>query len=605
MRRLISLLLVLGLLFAACAGVPAETAEEAGLPEAAAEEADSVTGEEAEEETEEEAEETDEGDDSVQIPVDIPEEAADAESGAVLDIRLLRKGDEGDDVLFLQYRLQSLGYFTAEPDGKFGDATAAAVKQFQIDYADKGLEITGIADTATQLLAVNAQYRGLRYGSEGEDVKQLQERLSELGFYKGQNSGRFLEGTKNAIKQFQKYNAMEQTGEATPAFQEIIYTDNVVGRYDDEEDGATPTPNMDQYYLVDESENGVPMPDEPAVFTKELKSGIKNSDLVRQLQERMTELGYYTGPVSGNFADKTLAAVKKIQTQNGLKDTGVVDETTWNLIFNSPGLVMPQQSPKPTPKPTYFIIVDVRNQIVSVWGLDEENEYRVPIRYMLCSSGNRSTPTPVGRHVLNGRKSRWCYFPKWGDWARYWTRINPQVAFHSPIHREADASTLKENTYKMLGNRASHGCVRLSNADAKWIYDNVEAGTVVWVREDMETNQELKDALKAEKPPTSKSAKPATTPEPAYSADAVPQIKGTIGKGCKDSATVYWIQRRLSELGYYTTKCTGTFKNMTENAVKAFQADHGYPRSGYVSQELIDLMVTAEKIYAAPADAEP
>ena len=43
MRRLISLLLVLGLLFAACAGVPAETAEEAGLPEAAAEEADSVT----------------------------------------------------------------------------------------------------------------------------------------------------------------------------------------------------------------------------------------------------------------------------------------------------------------------------------------------------------------------------------------------------------------------------------------------------------------------------------------------------------------------------------------------------------------------------------
>ena len=47
------------------------------------------------------------------------------------------------------------------------------------------------------------------------------------------------------------------------------------------------------------------------------------------------------------------------------------------------------------------------------------------------------------------------------------------------------------------------------------------------------------------------------------------------------------------------------FKNMTENAVKAFQADHGYPRSGYVSQELIDLMVTAEKIYAAPADAEP
>lgn len=596
MKKLISLLLVLGLLFAACVSATAETTEETEAPVTAAEEEEAVTGEEAEEE--------DEGDDSVQIPVDIPGDEEE-EDGAVLELRQLQAGDEGDDVLYLQYRLQNLGYFDGEPDGKYDDATAAAVKTFQIDYRDKGLEVTGLADTATQLVAATAQYRGLRTGSKGEDVRKLQDRLTELGYYSGPVSGEFAGHTKAAVAKFQRYNSLEETGEATPSMQELLYSSSVLPYVDDEQDGATPTPNLDEYYVVDENENGVPMPDEPIIFTKELKSGVKNSDLVTQLQERMKELGYYDGPVSGNFLEKTTAAVKTIQRQNGMEDTGVVDETTWNLIFNNPGLVMPHQTPKPTPKPTYFIVVDVRNQIVTVWGLDEENEYRVPIRYMLCSSGNRSTPTPVGRHVLNGRKSKWCYFPKWGDWARYWTRINPQVAFHSPIHREADTSTLKENTYRMLGNRASHGCVRLSTQDAKWIYDNVGAGTVVWVREDMETNQELKDALKAEKPPTSRSAKPETTPEPAYSVDDVPQIRGTIGKGSRDSATVYWIQRRLQELGYYTTKCTGTFKNMTENAVKAFQADHGYPRSGYVSQELIDLMVTAEKIYVAPADAEP
>ncbi len=602
MKRFISLLLAFMLLAALYAGVRAEEPAETPAPEETLEE----TAGDEEAEYEEDA-----GDDSVQIPVDVPDEGEEDGTGSALEMRSIGNGDEGDDVLFLQFRLKSLGYFAGETDGKYGADTAAAVKTFQIDYRDRGLEPTGVADTGTQLVAVSAQYRGLRKGSVGEDVRALQTRLTELGFYglKGQKlTTEFGEGTRNGIIQFQKYNGLEQTGEALPSLLELIYSDSAVGRYDEEEleNAATPTPNLDPYYLVDESENGVPMPDEPVPFTKELKSGSKDSDLVLKLQERMTQLGYYSGPLSGNFLGNTSNAVKKIQTQNGMKDTGTVDETTWNLIFNDPGLVMPNQEPKPTPKPPYFIVVDVNNQIVTVWGLDEENEYRVPVRYMLCSSGNRSTPTPVGRHVLNGRKSNWCYFPKWGDWARYWTRINPQVAFHSPIHREADSSTLKENTYKMLGNRASHGCVRLANWDAKWIFDNVGAGTVVWVREDMPRNQELKDALKAEKPPTSKGVKPAATPEPAYSAESVPQIRGTIGTGSRDSATVYWIQRRLQELGYYTTKCTGTFRNMTDAAVKAFQADHGYARSGYVSQELIDLMAAeTTKVYVKPADAEP
>ena len=602
MRKWICLLLALALLLTAAAGVYAETPEETPGPENAVEEA----AKEDEEDYEEDA-----GDDSVQIPVDVPEGNGEEETGAAMEMRTLQIGDEGDDVLFLQLRLQNLGYLQDKADGKYGESTAAAVKAFQIDYRGQGLDPTGSADTGTQLMAANARYRGLRKGSRGDDVRALQERLTELGFYglKGQSlSTEYGEGTKNGVIQFQKYNGLEQTGEATPAVLELIYSDAAIGRYDEDalENAPTPTPNMDPYYVVDESDNGVPMPEEPVPFQKELKSGLKNSDLVTMLQKRMHELGYYDGPESGNFANQTLAAVKKIQKQNGMEQTGIVDETIWNLIFNDPGLVLPNQEPKPTPKPTYFIIVDVNNQIVTVWGLDEENEYRVPIRYMLCSSGNKSTPTPVGRHVLNGRKSRWCFFPKWGDWARYWTRINAQVAFHSPIHREADASTLKENTYKRLGNRASHGCVRLSNEDAKWIFDNVGAGTTVWVREDMPRNNELKTALMAEKPATSKSAKPSTTPEPAYSADEIPQIRGTIAQGCRDAATVYWIQRRLQELGYYNTKCTGTFKNMTEDAVKAFQADHGYARSGYVSQELIDLMAAeTQKVYVVPADAEP
>ena len=35
--------------------------------------------------------------------------------------------------------------------------------------------------------------------------------------------------------------------------------------------------------------------------------------------------------------------------------------------------------------------------------------------------------------------------------------------------------------YSKLGSRASHGCIRMCCADAKWIYDNVPVGTSVVV----------------------------------------------------------------------------------------------------------------------------
>ena len=523
-------------------------------------------------------------------------------------LRQLAAGDEGDDVLYLQMRLKSLGYYTGEENGKYDTATQEAVRSFQEDNKSKGLEATGIADTSTQIHIASARYRGLRYNSEGDEVKELQLRLTALGYYKGKISGKFLEGTENGIKQFQKNSGLEVTGAADPLTQELLYSEDAVGYHDVET--PTPTPFDDlSWYLVDENDSGVPMPMEPVVFTKELKKGSKGDD-VKKLQERITELGYFAGPISGNYQDKTVKAIKKIQEQNGMKASGKVDETTWNLIFNSPGIVMPDQTPKPTPSPEpvpFAITVDVRNQIVSVYTRDEEGNYTIPVRQMLCSSGKVGTPSPVGDWVLNGRKANWCYFPKWGDYARYWTRINAKVAFHSPIYSAPSTKAMKVNSYKMLGSRASHGCVRLSVPDAKWIYDNVGAGTVVSIREDLPVDEELKEALKYEKPKTPNATPPPTTPEPEYNRNEVPQIKGSFTHGSRDEA-VYWVQCRLKELGYYTTKCTGHMLSRTVQAVKDFQKDHGFSQNGRVDQNLIDAMAVAEKITPEPEEipgAEP
>lgn len=59
----------------------------------------------------------------------------------------LQTGDDNDDVLRLQTRLDELGYLDAEYDGYYGSTTAGCVEDFQ---RDNGLEATGIADAETQ-----------------------------------------------------------------------------------------------------------------------------------------------------------------------------------------------------------------------------------------------------------------------------------------------------------------------------------------------------------------------------------------------------------------------------------------------------------------------
>jgi len=535
----------------------------------------------------------DEGDDSNPLPVDMMEDEEPVEQVEVMEFRVLQFGDEGDDVLALQTRLQALQYYTGNLSGRFREGTRKAVETFQEDF---DLEVTGVADLRTLSILFSLNHRPLRYGSSGDDVKELQKSLSELGYYKGKISGNYLEATRKAVETLQKKNNLEVTGVADADLQDMILEGRVLGKSEKPDDTNTPAPNLSNY-LVDDNDNGVMVAEEPVAFEKKLKNG-SSGKLVKQMQERLAELGYYEGPISGNFQKYTTRAVKAVQTQNGLESNGVVDEETWNIIFNDSHIVLPGATPKPTPEPTpvpFHIVVDVANQVTSVYGRDENGEYTVPVRQMLCSTGMKATPSDVGDWVLNGRHSTWCIFPKWGNsYARYWTRINSSIAFHSPIYTAVSNSAMKISSYNKLGQRASHGCIRLAVWDAKWIYDNIGAGTVVSIVEGMAPDPELRDALKL--PPLDKKyCTPISTPVPTAEPDYSLLNKPDLGKKTlhekSDCPEVYWLQRTLKDMGYYDTKCTGKMLKKTVNAVKAFQKDHGLYASGTVDQKLIDLIV--------------
>jgi len=555
----------------------------------------------------EDADTGDDGDDSNPQPVDMMEDEDLEEQEENLPGTLLQYGDEGEAVLALQTRLKDLKYYTGELSGRFREKTRKAVETFQADFE---LDQTGIADLRTLSILFSLKHRPLRYGSRGEDVKQLQTDLTALGYYKKSISGNFLEPTQKAVEELQKKNGLEVTGVADSELLDMIAEGRVLNSSDVPDDTSTPIPNGANY-RVDDNEDGVPVPEEPVPFTKKLTnktSGRKAQ--VKQLQQRLKELGYYDNDISGNFQKYTTRAVKKFQTQNGLEATGEVDEVTWNLIFNDAHIVLPDATPKPTPAPTpvpFHIVVDVANQVTSVYGRDEAGEYTVPVRQMLCSTGMKATPSDVGDWTLNGRHATWCIFPKWGNsYARYWTRINSNIAFHSPIYTSVSNQAMKISSYKMLGQRASHGCIRLSVPDAKWIYDNVGKGTVVSIVEGMETDQELRDALKL--PPLDTKyctpiATPVPTAEPEYSIDEKPELGKRVLKQKSEGPEVYWLQRALKELGYYDTKCTGKMLNRTVKALKQFQTDHKMYVSGTADQKVIDAIAEAGQATPEPPAA--
>ena len=58
-------------------------------------------------------------------------------------------------------------------------------------------------------------------------------------------------------------------------------------------------------------------------------------DEVTQIQQRLKDLGYYSGKVSGNFLDGTFAAVKRFQKDYGQDETGQVDENTYGLLMTA------------------------------------------------------------------------------------------------------------------------------------------------------------------------------------------------------------------------------------------------------------------------------
>lgn len=129
----------------------------------------------------------------------------------------------------------------------------------------------------------------------------------------------------------------------------------------------------------------------------------------------------------------------------------------------------------------YFIRVNRAANCVTVYGRDSNDDYTVPLKAMVCSTG-RDTPSGVFS------TSDYYVWRKLvgGVYGQYAVRISGPILFHSVPYYSTNKNDLETEEYNKLGIAASLGCIRLSVADAKWIYDNCDRGTIVEIYDDAE-----------------------------------------------------------------------------------------------------------------------
>ncbi len=241
------------------------------------------------------------------------------------DTETLRYGMRSDAVEKLQRRLKYLGYFDHSCTGYYGTITVDAVEAFE---RRNGLKIDGICDAATleAIYSSDAKYAAkpeedededeadgtLRYGMSGSEVKKLQQRLKELGYFNTTCTGYYGGITETAVKDFQRRNGLSVTGIADAKTQAKLYASSAKPAEDEE--AATPSQPSDDDTSLTVGDSG---------------------DEVRALQTRLYELGYFNHEITGYYGSVTADAVKAFQRRNGLTVTGVANEATMKKLLSS------------------------------------------------------------------------------------------------------------------------------------------------------------------------------------------------------------------------------------------------------------------------------
>jgi peptidoglycan hydrolase-like protein with peptidoglycan-binding domain len=369
----------------------------------------------------------------------------------------------------------------------------------------------------------------LQTGDSGESVYVLQQRLADLGFFKGTVSGQYDSLTIQAVQTMRIINNLPSADYADlTLISQLLGQKIIAGR-------AT------------------------------LEFGFSGYE-VGLLQARLQNLQYYTGPLDGNFSDDVMRAVKAVQFQHGLSIDGRAGPATQRALYAANAQTCTPDALKAVTLTTLRsgmsgdAVKILEDQLVSLGyhlaladktydGLTTSSIIAFQKRCGLSQTGVADIMTQLRLYDEMAKTSLSIY--KYGSRGtsvqRIQTRLN-QLGFNCG---KVDGS---------FGSKTQNA-IRNFQTQAGLPAD----GQAAWT-----TLARLFDA-------------------------GAPQAPATVAPVTAASASVIDVEARLVELGYLYAIPDGITNSMTVNAIKAFQRRCGLSQTGSLNSS------TQNRLFSATA----
>lgn len=168
----------------------------------------------------------------------------------------------------------------------------------------------------------------LQQGSKGDNVKKLQQRLKNLGYYTGSVDGVYGQGTVDAVRDFQANNRLSVDGKAGKRTQEVLYGSNAKKKT---ATSVTAKPSSGSKPSTTSKPSTSYTNGKTNIYLRLGSSGAQ----VKILQNRLIVLGYLSGTADGEYGATTETAVAAFQKRNGLDNDGVAGPTTLAKLYSS------------------------------------------------------------------------------------------------------------------------------------------------------------------------------------------------------------------------------------------------------------------------------
>lgn len=400
-----------------------------------------------------------------------------------------------------------------------------------------------------------SNYKSLRQGNTGLAVQALQTRLQELGYFTSGVSGIFDADTEAAVRRFEQTYGTMQTGVATADLQARLFSADALVYASEAYNEAV----VSQYRVLQRGDVGSP---------------------VYALQQRLKNLGYPIGELTGIFDNETANAVMLFYEAYGLTASDVANVALQKEIYSDSARPYGDGSGAANSAASINVmteesVAEIQQRLIDLGylsgtpsgTLDRKTEIAARLFEEACGQLSAGALSADMLSMLRSEDA-----PAFDAFAAQYTNLIEGSGGEAVSRLQA---RLVELGYAMGTPNGEYGAATTASVKLFQNKNGLEetGAASVYVQAVMYASFALN--IEGE---TAISAAPAPTAAPDESA-------GRLDSESTGDA-VLRLQNRLTELGYVTS-VTGTYDSLTTRAVSAFQTAIGLEPDGLASESLL------------------